>query len=69
MLTAMIARTRWRPVLPLGIPHATTRADVYDVYNIPKGATVYVNIEYVLTSSFNQAPFVPSDTVISQCSC
>ena len=57
MLTLAIVRTtRWRPAVPLGIPHATTKADVYDVYDIPKGATVYANIEYVLTSSFSQAP-------------
>jgi cytochrome P450 len=56
MLTLAIVRTtRWRPAVPLGIPHATTKADVYDVYGIPKGATVYVNIEYVLASSFSQA--------------
>jgi cytochrome P450 len=56
MLTPAVVRTRWRPAAPLGIPHATTKADVYDVYDIPKGATVYVNIEYVLTSSFSRAP-------------
>ena len=56
MLTLAIMRTRWRPPVPLCIPHATTKADVYDVYDIPKGATVYVNIEYALTSSFSQAP-------------
>jgi hypothetical protein len=46
-LTLAIGCTRWRPAVPLGIPHATTKADVYDVYDIPKGATVYANIEYV----------------------
>jgi len=54
MLTLAITRVRWRPVIPLCIPHATTKADVYDEYDIPKGATVYVNIEFVLTSSFSQ---------------
>lgn len=56
MLTEAIVRTRWRPAVPVSIPHATTKADVYGVYDIPKGATVYANIEYVLTSSFSQAP-------------
>jgi hypothetical protein len=60
MPTLAIVRIRWRPVAPLGIPHATTKADVYGVYDIPKGATVYANIEYVLTFSFSQAPY-PSD--------
>src|SRR6267154_2309410 len=59
MLTLAIVRTRWRPAATLGIPHATTKADVYGVYDIPKGATVYVNIEYALTSSFGQAPAAP----------
>lgn len=54
MLTLAIVRTRWRPAVPLGIPHATSKADVYDIYHIPKGATIYVNIEYVLTSSSSQ---------------
>jgi cytochrome P450 len=45
---------RWRPVLPLGVPHATTKADVYDGFDIPKGATVFSNIEYVLTCRFGQ---------------
>jgi cytochrome P450 len=44
-----IARTRWRPALPLGVPHATIKADMYDGYDIPKGATVFSNIEHVLT--------------------
>jgi cytochrome P450 len=52
MLTVAIALTRWRPVVPLGVPHATTKADVYDGYDIPKGASVFSNIEYVSMASF-----------------
>jgi cytochrome P450 len=40
--------TRWRPVVPIGIPHATTKADVYDGYEIPKGATVFSNIDVLV---------------------
>ncbi|KAF8495432.1 cytochrome P450 [Russula emetica] len=47
MLTVAIAFTRWRPVVPLGVPHATTKADVYDGYDIPKGASVFSNIDSV----------------------
>jgi cytochrome P450 len=28
---------RWRPVLPLGVAHATTADDIYNGYFIPKG--------------------------------
>ncbi|KAF7365142.1 O-methylsterigmatocystin oxidoreductase [Mycena venus] len=35
---------RWRPVLPLGVSHATSAHDVYNGYFIPKGATVISNI-------------------------
>ncbi|KAH7921033.1 cytochrome P450 [Leucogyrophana mollusca] len=35
---------RWRPVVPLGIPHATSSDDVYDGYFIPKGSLVIINI-------------------------
>ncbi|KAG2060438.1 cytochrome P450 [Suillus hirtellus] len=34
---------RWYPVVPLGIPHATSNDDVYDGYFIPKGSMVMVN--------------------------
>ncbi|KAF8553813.1 cytochrome P450 [Imleria badia] len=35
---------RWRPVLPLGTPHAATQSDIYEGYYIPKGAIVITNI-------------------------
>ncbi|TFK53799.1 cytochrome P450 [Heliocybe sulcata] len=34
---------RWRPVTPLGLSHASTEADEYKGYFIPKGATVVMN--------------------------
>ncbi|KAG6330959.1 hypothetical protein ID866_8132 [Astraeus odoratus] len=34
---------RWRPVTPLGAPHATTSSDVFEGYYIPKGAIVIFN--------------------------
>ncbi|KAF8079095.1 cytochrome P450 [Lyophyllum atratum] len=35
---------RWRPVLPLGIPHAAWDEDIYNGYYIPKGSVVMANI-------------------------
>ncbi|KAG0693089.1 cytochrome P450 [Suillus ampliporus] len=34
---------RWHPILPLGVPHATSSDDTYNGYFIPKGATVLCN--------------------------
>ncbi|KAI9431010.1 cytochrome P450 [Lactarius psammicola] len=34
---------RWRPVVPLGVPHAATEDDVYEGFFIPKGAVVVGN--------------------------
>ncbi|KAF8555769.1 cytochrome P450 [Imleria badia] len=35
---------RWRPVLPIGGPHAATESDIYRGYYIPKGAMVMANV-------------------------
>ncbi|KAL5437896.1 hypothetical protein PMIN06_010416 [Paraphaeosphaeria minitans] len=34
---------RWRPGFPLGLPHATSKDDVYEGYFIPAGTTVLMN--------------------------
>jgi cytochrome P450 len=41
---------RWGPVVPLGLPHAVLKDDVYEGYFIPKGTTVIGNIWYVSLS-------------------
>ncbi|KAF7334975.1 Cytochrome P450 [Mycena venus] len=35
---------RWKPVLPLGIPHRSTEKDVYRGMHIPKGSIVVPNV-------------------------
>ncbi|KAF8884122.1 cytochrome P450 [Infundibulicybe gibba] len=35
---------RWHPVVPLGIPHSTLEADIYNGMYIPKGALVFGNV-------------------------
>ncbi|KAH9956358.1 cytochrome P450 [Russula dissimulans] len=40
--------TRWRPVVPVGIAHATSKGDVYDGYDIPRGTTVFGNIDVLV---------------------
>jgi len=39
---------RWRPVVPLAVPHATTEDDVYKGLFIPKGALVMGNVWAIL---------------------
>ncbi|KAG1837799.1 cytochrome P450 [Suillus subalutaceus] len=35
---------RWHPILPLGVPHATSSDDTYNGFFIPKGTTVMCNV-------------------------
>ena len=40
---------RWRPVFPLGVPHASTADNEYeDGRYVPAGTTLIANIEYGL---------------------
>ncbi|KAH7929265.1 cytochrome P450 [Leucogyrophana mollusca] len=42
---ALIRETRrWRPITPIGVPHATTEDDVYEGYYIPKGVAIIPNL-------------------------
>jgi cytochrome P450 len=36
--------TRWHPLSPLGVPHATLADDEYNGYHIPAGSVVYPNV-------------------------
>ncbi|KAJ6449507.1 cytochrome P450 [Mycena vitilis] len=48
---------RWRPVLPLAVPHAVTKDDVYKGYHIPAGAIAILNDEETYGPNTDQ--FVP----------
>jgi cytochrome P450 len=36
---------RWRPIVPLGVPHATTQDDIYEGCFIPKGWFTLVQLD------------------------
>lgn len=35
---------RWHPIAPMGLPHVTTKDDIFQGYLIPKGAMMIPNI-------------------------
>lgn len=39
----MLEVLRWRPIVPLGVPHQTTKADVHEDFVIPDDTTVVIN--------------------------
>ncbi|KAJ8088566.1 hypothetical protein PM082_022639 [Marasmius tenuissimus] len=48
-IEALLAETlRWRPAVPLAIPHRSLEDDVYDGYLIPAGATIVPNTGAIL---------------------
>ncbi|KAF8871725.1 cytochrome P450 [Infundibulicybe gibba] len=55
---------RWRPVLPLGIPHSTIQDDIYNGYFIPKGrlrAMAHDESVYKNPELFQPERFLTSD--------
>ncbi|KAI0311926.1 cytochrome P450 [Amylostereum chailletii] len=60
---------RWRPVVPLAVPHSVIRDDDFEGYQIPKGTTVYANIYTMAQDSkmfpdpdeFRPERFLPRD--------
>ncbi|KAI0320135.1 cytochrome P450 [Amylostereum chailletii] len=57
---------RWRPPVPLSLPHETAQDDIYEGYLIPKGAVVFGNPWHILhdpktyknPESFNPSRFI-----------
>jgi len=68
---------RWRPVAPLGIPHAATNEDVYKGYYIPKGVVIVPNIwamaqdkdKYSDPDTFDPSRFFDSDGQLTNDTC
>ncbi|KAJ7772816.1 cytochrome P450 [Mycena olivaceomarginata] len=62
-IRAIISEThRFRPIAPLGAPHATLATEEYNGYIIPKGTTIFVNI-----SLFdNPEEFIPQRYLLSE---
>ncbi|KAH7884392.1 cytochrome P450 [Phlebopus sp. FC_14] len=64
---------RWHPVFPLGLPHYTTKNDVYDGYHIPEGCVVLANlwamsrdeIRYPDPTEFKPERFFKSEGVLN----
>jgi cytochrome P450 len=43
---------RWKPMVPLGLPHASKDDDIYQGYYIPKGESFRVFAEYWRLTAF-----------------
>ncbi|KAG1864133.1 cytochrome P450 [Suillus subalutaceus] len=53
---------RWHPVIPMGVPHATTTSDVYNGYFIPKGwAMTHDATKYPSPDEFKPERFFQDD--------
>ncbi|KAH9051238.1 cytochrome P450, partial [Lactarius vividus] len=60
-VTRRVSSLQWRPVVPLVIPHTTSKSDVYVGYDIPAGTTVYGNIEHVVSRTIPKHPSLFED--------
>ncbi|KIJ53468.1 hypothetical protein M422DRAFT_222108 [Sphaerobolus stellatus SS14] len=47
---------RWRPVVPIGLPHAVTQDDTYGEFFIPKGSIIHHNTWKILHDAENVGP-------------
>lgn len=72
-MRAVIEETyRWAPVAFTGVPHALARDDVYNGYQIPKGAIVNANVYYLNHDGienpreFDPTRFTDEETLIEQ---
>ncbi|KAI9067057.1 cytochrome P450 [Trametes sanguinea] len=53
-IEAIVRETlRWRPVVPLDVPHRLTEDDIYNGYYLPKGSLIVANAWYVTSRLLN----------------
>ncbi|KAH9484588.1 Cytochrome P450 monooxygenase 58 [Psilocybe cubensis] len=58
-IRALILETmRWRPIVPVCVPHSVISDDTYEGMHIPRGSSVYPNISYM---SKNEEMFPSAD--------
>ena len=43
---------RWKPIVPVGVPHSSTAEGTYEDMHIPNGSTVFANIAYVIRALY-----------------
>ncbi|EIW84426.1 cytochrome P450 [Coniophora puteana RWD-64-598 SS2] len=77
-LEAVLRETlRWRPVVPIGVPHTATNEDIYEGYRVPKGTAIIPNVwaisrdpeKYPSPDDFKPERFLDADGKLTNDTC
>jgi len=68
---------RWRPVVPLSVPHVATNEDIFEGFHIPAGAVIMPNVwamardpeVYHLPDTFEPKRFLDADEQLTKDTC